>query len=385
MTKQAGTVVDAGAPSVWIPIVALGIGAGCVSALQPVLLELLRQAGRLDVGTMGLAATCEAAGMTLASAVAALFFPLRNLRRIALVAIAGMMAANGGTMLASGLGIVALRLLNGLGSGTLLWIMVGLFARSPQPGRIFAIYVTAQSIVALALSQAMTALVVPYVGYRGGNGLLVLLNVAMLGAVAMMVNAFDDRREAGRGLPGIHGIAALLAMSCFLAGIMALWVYMLPVLGALGYDAAVMAKAVPLAIASQIAGGLAATVLAPRLRPDLAWALGAVGMLLATALIMGGAGAVAMLSGAALLGFVWIFVPPFQMPVILRIEPGGRGAMLVGTAQLVGTAIGPLAASPVVSAQGPLAAWHVSAAWIVASLVLLAFAATGNRAVRTAV
>ncbi|MCX7282686.1 MAG: hypothetical protein NTX28_01355, partial [Novosphingobium sp.] len=56
---------------------------------------------------------------------------------------------------------------------------------------------------------------------------------------------------------------------------------------------------------------------------------------------------------------------------VLAVDPSGRGAMLVGTAQLSGTVIGPLVAAPVVSAQGIAAVWPLSAAWLFVSLALL--------------
>ena len=105
--------------SAWLPIVVLGVGAGCISGLQPLLLDLLLKAGKLDVAAMGLAATAEAAGMALAVTLAALCLPLQNLRKWALLALCAMALANTGTMFGSGGAIIALRFLNGLGAGVL--------------------------------------------------------------------------------------------------------------------------------------------------------------------------------------------------------------------------------------------------------------------------
>lgn len=364
----------------WPPIVALGIGAGCISALQPLLLDLLRQAGNLDVGTMGLAATAEAAGMAVATTLAAIWLPLRHLRRIALAALLAMIVANAGTTLASGAGIVALRLLSGLGSGILLWILVGMLSRSAAPGRIFAIYVTAQSVLALALSQAMTGLVVPLLGYRGSYGMLVAMNLLLLAALPRMVDGYADMGSGGRRLPGLRATFTLLAMTSFLAGIMSLWVYLMPTLAEAGYAADKAQLALTLGIGSQIAGGLLATVLAPRLPAFTAWMLGCLGAMLAVAMLIGGLSAPVMLTGAALFGFVWIFVPPFHMPAVLGVDPSGRGALLVGTAQLSGTVIGPLTAAPLVARYGVPAAWQASLGWMALSLLLLVLLQIGGRA-----
>lgn len=47
MTGQGQSPAASG--PVWPPFVLLGIGAGCISALQPLLLDLLRQIGRAHV------------------------------------------------------------------------------------------------------------------------------------------------------------------------------------------------------------------------------------------------------------------------------------------------------------------------------------------------
>lgn len=363
----------------WPPIVVLGIGAGCISALQPLLLDLLRQAGKLDVAAMGLAATAEAAGMAIATTLAALRLPLAGLRGKALLAIIAMIIANGGTMLAGGEVIVALRFLNGAGSGLLLWVLIGMLSHSAGPARIFAIYVTSQSIVALALSQAISALIAPSFGHVGAYGLLVALNFALLLAVPRMVNGFDAGHTDSRGFPGFRALLVLLAMTAFLAGIMSLWVYLLPVLADAGFSADTAGLAVPIGIASQIAGGLLAGVLAPRIGPVLAWALGIAVAIAAVFLMTKGGAMPLMLLGAGLFGFVWIFVPPFHMPAVLGVDPTGRGAMLVGTAQLSGTVIGPLAAAPMVARHGVFTAWHLAIAWLLLSLLLLALARLGRK------
>ncbi|WP_370521649.1 hypothetical protein [Novosphingobium sp. ERN07] len=358
----------------WLPIVVLGVGAGCISGLQPLLLDLLLKAGKLDVAAMGLAATAEAAGMAIAVTLAALCLPLQNLRKWALLALCAMALANTGTIFGSGGAIIALRFLNGLGAGVLLWVLVGMLARAPDPARLFAIYVTAQSVLGLCLSQAISGLVAPDFGHVGAYGLLLGLNALMLLAVPAMVDGFDAAAQGSRGLPGLRAVIVLLAMTAFLAGIMGLWVYLLPLLGAGGFAPDTAASAVSVGLAAQIAGGLLAALVGAHIGARTAWIAGIALAIGAIALMNGGGSAFLMLAGAALFGFVWIFVPPFHMPAVLAVDPSGRGAMLVGTAQLSGTVIGPLVAAPVVTAQGVSAVWTLSAAWLALSLALLAAA-----------
>ncbi|WP_296624361.1 hypothetical protein [Rhizorhabdus sp.] len=370
---------DSAPPEVrWLPFVLLGIGAGCISALQPLLLELLRAAGKLDMGQIGLAATAEAAGMAIASTLAALCLPLTRLKAKAGLAIVAMLIANGGTILTEGGAIVALRFVNGAGAGMLLWALIGVFSRSAQPARLFAIYVTAQSVLALALSQAIGEVVAPAFGHSGAYGLLVAMNLAMLIALLWLTDALPGAGHAVRGLPGGRAIVALFAIAAFLAGIMSLWVYLLPVLRGVGFDARTAGHAVSIGIAAQIAGGLLAAILALRLGAMAAWIAGIAIAGAAVLLLTQGGSSLVMLTAAAAFGFVWIFVPPFQMPAVLAVDPSGRGAMLVGTAQLGGTVIGPLAAAPLVERHGAGAAATAALAWLALSLMLLVVSRLGS-------
>lgn len=299
----------------WLPIVALGVGAGCISGLQPLLLGLLSKADKLDVAAIGVAATAEAAGMAISVTFAALRLPLHGLRKWALLAIGAMALANGGTMIASGIAIAALRFMGGLGAGVLLWILVGMLARASAPARLFAIYVTLQSVLGLCLSQAVSAAIAPHFGHMGAYGLLLGLNAVMLLAVPAMTDSFGDGAQVSPGLPGFRAVTVLLAMGAFLAGIMGLWVYLLPLLEAGGVEPATAARAVSVGLAAQIAGGLAAASLGARLDARMAWAGGCVAGLGAIMLLNSGGSAELAFAGAMLFGFVWIFVPPFQMPV----------------------------------------------------------------------
>lgn len=323
---------------------------------------------------MGLAATAEAAGMALAMTFAALCLPLVRLRRWSLLALTAMALANAGTMAGSGSVIIGLRFLNGAGAGLLLWVLIGMMSRAAVPARLFAIYVTAQSIVGLCLSQAITGLVAPTFGHVGAYGLLLGFNALMLMAVPFMTDSFASASGSARGLPGYRAAIVLLAMTAFLAGIMALWVYLLPLLAEKGHAAGTAASAVSVGLAAQIAGGLLAAVLASRIDARVAWVIGIVLGLSAILLMSTGGSAPTMFAGCALFGFVWIFVPPFHMPAVLSVDATGRGAMLVGTAQLSGTVIGPLVATPVVASQGVGAIWQLSATWLCLSLLLLAAA-----------
>ncbi|WP_404367028.1 hypothetical protein AB5I39_11985 [Sphingomonas sp. MMS24-J45] len=105
---------------------------------------------------------------------------------------------------------------------------------------------------------------------------------------------------------------------------------------------------VPLSLAMQVIGAGAAIVLAGRVPPRMTVAcVGALnlGVLAAMAAAPPGLFVVA----SALFGFLWLFAMPFQVPLVIAADPTRRSALLIGGAQLVGSSLGPLFASGLVS------------------------------------
>jgi hypothetical protein len=80
----------------------------------------------------------------------------------------------------------------------------------------------------------------------------------------------------------------------------------------------------------------------------------------------------------AVYGFCWMVVPPFQMPLLIRLDPSLRTVLLIGSAQMLGLALSPVLASAVIRGQGVIAAAWVAIAFLlvsVASLLIAVFAA----------
>jgi len=167
-----------------VAVIAMGVTVGCIPALQPILLGGLLGQHRLTAAQIGQAATAEAIGMALAMTLAALLLKPDRLKPLALAAILAAVAANAATGFLSGFAVVLLRAVNGAASGVLLWILVGFTARAMAPGRVFAIYVTAQASVAFAMSILLSQWIVPALGAAGGYALLTLADAALLMALS---------------------------------------------------------------------------------------------------------------------------------------------------------------------------------------------------------
>jgi MFS transporter, DHA1 family, inner membrane transport protein len=374
---HAGDAAPDFAQSQVIAVVSIGIIAGVIPALQPILLGGLNAAGQLTPEQIGRAGMVEGLGMLLGSFFATLLLPPRALRPLSVVALLLMVAANGLTASALGNTVLMLRALNGAASGVILWILVGMLTRASDGARLFAIYVTAQAILATALSWAMNLFVLPTFGISGGYWLIAALALLLLVQAAWFLPRSYAPLAAGRiMLPTALGLAGLVAILCFLAGILALWVYFVPLAGGMGHDVKTAGLIVSSAIAVQIVGGLCAIWAASRWSGASVTIGSALGSALAIgALMFFGMHVALLVLAAGLISFFWMFAPPSHLPFLLRLDPGGQSAAFISVAQIGGLSVGPLIASFAVTGTDPS-----GAAWAALALVLagaaIGFAAT---------
>ena len=156
---------------------------------------------------------------------------------------------------------------SGVGSGLMLWLLIGLLARVALPTRVTGYYVISQGTGALGLAAAFASVILPADGAGGGYMTLGGIALLMFVAVALMPSAYAQLPNASRAtLPNAPGAIGVISTGLHLAGIMALWVYAVPVGRTLGLDAGTIDMAVSAAIGAQILAGVAAITLA-RLKP----------------------------------------------------------------------------------------------------------------------
>jgi len=325
--------------------------------------------GRIDGAAIGYAATVEGLGMAVASALASALLPPRRLRIVAGLAILAALAANLLTIMLDAPGIIVARGLSGIGNGLLLWVLVGMMTRSAIPARLFAIYVTAQTSFCFLLSLAFASVVIPRFGVLAGYGVLLALLRVVPGAYADL-----EAGEGGVGLPPVRGVLALGAVILQLAGVMAFWVYSLPLGAQAGVAPGPMRMTIGAANGAQIVAGLAAIALAARVTGRQAVTITAAASIAAMAMTASGGAIAVWLPALLLFAFCWMFAPAFHIPFLIAADPSRRAAMFVSTAQLVGMAAGPLLASVVTTSDdyGParLASMACFAATLLIALVV---------------
>lgn len=352
--------------------------ASCVPPLQPILLGSLLTEGKIDAATLGRAATAEGLGMAVAAAVASAVLPPRYIRLTAAIAVLSVMAANMMTMLMPAPWIIGARCLSGLGNAVLLWVLVGMLARCTAPTRLFAIYVTASTTLTFLLSLVLTASSVMSFGKMAGYGILICIYLPLFLVIRCIPRSYANigGSDVRSGLPPRFGLVALSAVVLYPAGVMAFWIYSVPLGVQMGIANPSMQRIVSAATGVQIVGGLVAVAVASRVTGIQAVAVTATVGIASIFATMIDASVAVWLPALLAFSFCWMFGPPFHVAFLNAADPSRRSAMFVGTAQLIGYALGPLLASTAITSSNYEAARLVSLlcfAWVLAIAMLVGF------------
>lgn len=349
-------------------VVTAAVILGCVAVLmlgvQPLVLGAFASEGRLDMQQLGLAATAEMLALSVVSGVLGAAAPARRLKLWGAVAVALLAIANFGFLQSRGLELVASRGISGVAAGILIWIVAGVITRSAAALRLSAIFAGAQ-----ALSQAALAITLPMFSglFAANTGPILLGAAAILGLplLAFVPSSLPDlpAPKAGEGALGVPAVLGLASSFFLLAGIVGMWVYVEQVAQAEGIDHGLVAMAIAGSLAMQVVGAAIAAWLGPRLPAAASLTVTTLAFLLASALIGLLGSPTAYVGGVLLFGFLWTASTPFLVPLLIRIDPTRRAALLLPAAQMLGGSLGPQVTGqfaqptnflPVVAAAGAL-------------------------------
>lgn len=331
---------------------AVTIAAISVTApgLQPMLLGAQLSAGSISAVTLGHAATMEALGVVLSTAVAGAYFRPQRLRLITTLALLAVMVANVMTITLPAFAIIPVRALAGLGNGLLVWAFLSLAARSSNPTPLYATLFVVNASAVFLLSMVLGTFALKLLGPLSGYMILTGIYALLLLVVRLVPNEHDQLPDAGQTtLPPRKGVLALCGVALFLAGVMAFWVYAIPLGTQAGINTQSMQLVIAISTGVQIAGGLSAIALATKLTGFQVVMITTLAGSVAIFTTMVSVSLFAWVPALLIFSFCWTFGAPFHAAFLIMSDPTRRGAVFVGTAQLFGVAIGPLLGSAVVS------------------------------------
>jgi len=382
MTTEAGT--GAAPVGQWIgsrpsgleifAVMFAGVAGIMIAGLQPLLLETLGHEGKLTPNQLGQAGAAELLTLGLAAFLAGALLKTERLKVIASVTALILAGLDAATPFFEGDAITLIRATAGVPSGVLMWVAIAMIARTPTPERWSGIYLTVQTLAQFLLATVLSLTVVPVYG-AGGGWVAMGAFCVVTAAVSLFVPdrmASLPRTEGHSSLPGIRGWIALVSAFLYSGFTICVWVYAGPLSTQAGHDTSVIGMAVSVSLACQVLGGGVATLLAGRV--NWLWTV-IVSATLAAIVLYGfytlpSPEMFLVLSGA--FGFLWLFVLPFLVPMVIEADPTRRAAVLIGGAQVLGGSFGPFVASLLVTETDSRAAVTFGGACMIIA-VLLAF------------
>lgn len=330
--------------------IAVGINSLLVIGVMPILLGALADEHRLSAAGIGQAATLELLAMGVATALAGMVLKPERLKSIGVAASLALAAVDLATLWGDGAGLLGLRAAAGAAEGVLLWITVGMIARTVTPERWAGVFFTTQTLAQLGLAVALALWVMPRYGANGGFAALAvasLLGIAPALAAPSRYSPLPKAPGEG-GAPPSRGWIALGATLIYVSATGAVSVYLQPLAHQAGLDAGVARTALWVSLTAQVIGAAAATALAGRVRYFTVFLIASGAYLVVWFIYAHQLSAWMFVSANALAGLVTLFLAPFLVPLMIEADPSRRAAMQSGAAQLFGGALGPALASLVV-------------------------------------
>lgn len=314
--------------------------------IQPLALGALQAAGRLSVPQMGVAATLEMLALGCVSAGLAGKIRPRALKLFTFIGCAILIGANAFGLAESGAAFIGSRAMSGLGGGIILWVTTVVIIRRLDAPRVNAIFLAAQSV-----SQGLSAALVPvFLTPRwGANASLIVLGgaaVLVLPLIYFIPNELPFQREVSEKKSGFHrsSLLGLVAGFFVMAGIVGVWVYVEPIAAAAGISPSIVSNAIAASLGAQVIGALIVAATARRVRPFVSVVGVALSYLLVTAVLAWSSSGVAFVLVTLVFGALWNMTMSLLLPLMLKLDPTRRAALLLPGTILLGSSAGPFIA-----------------------------------------
>ena len=358
------------ASALWIGSVGL-----LILGLQPVLLGALYTEGHVSGDELALVATAEMIAIAIGSAVVAMLLSAHNMRWKSAALLILLALANVWTAYAVSAGmLISARAVAGLAEGGLVAVATELIARSRRAERIGGYFVTMQTLAQCVLALLLALYVIPAAGSAGGFIVLAVVCVASL-AIAFIVPGDYAELPKDENLANVltvPSLTALLSVFCYFMFFGAIWAFLEPLGAQYGIDGRTVGLIVSASLAVQVLGAMTATAFEARI--DYRLAIVAIGVIAVacSAVLASGPGMTVFWVAALLMGFILLFIVPYQIRLAITADETRTSVLLVPAAQLFGLAIGPIAASLLIDGKDFRPVPEFAAASAAASVVFLA-------------
>lgn len=360
----------------WIVIASsmvIGTASLMILGIQPVLLGALTQEGRIGEAALGRLATVEVLALAIGSAIGVRV--LRKGRIAGKVALGCLLLAafNVAIYLSHTPATLFLtRGAAGLLEGFILGAAIVVITHSKAPDRLNGLFLALQTIPQAFLAYALPVSILPRLGADGGFAILAGLAAVSAVAAFALTERHPPRIEATASTRNvwtapIAGI--LLAVTLQNAAIGGAWNYAERIAVQFHIAPQFVGSALSTSLMFQVAGAFAVAWFAWRLPFRVVTVLGPLCQAAVIVLIASAKSPALYFGSTAAFGLFWLALNPFQVRLLIDMEPT-RQAVMIGTAiTLFGLSAGPLLSSLGVGPGDVRGAF-----WIAASLMLVSSA-----------
>lgn len=282
-------------------------------------------------------------GSGVSALLAVLWVRTINWRRAALVALSGMLIANGMAMLVHGYGLLLLlQSISGFSATSVCCLALTMLSDRKDPARDFGL-----ATLLMGVYQAAALLAGPYLlRIAGLNGVLALLAATCGGALPFVHmlptggRVVTPERTCNKRFIRPATILALVAFCSFYANTGAYWTYVEVIGGAQGISGRLVANCVSAGVAGGMIGSAAAWVLGERWGTMWPLCVATFMTVIAGVLLNHSVGVAGFATTAVLHLIAWNYSYSYQLSLINSIDVTGKAVAVTLAVTYLGTAGG---------------------------------------------
>jgi predicted MFS family arabinose efflux permease len=343
--------------SLVVGAIAAQVIGGLVTQMSPFVISGLMVGLSLSEREAGFVASVEFITLAVTAIGIAPVLPRLSWRRVALLAVALTLLAQGGSLLsASCASFALLRGLAGVGEGALYAVSLSVVAsRATNPDRVYGYFQVVWALGSVALFSIGGELTAAF----AHRGILALIAGVTLALAPLLLLIPDARAKSGDAAPAdaalvspLLGVMTLAAIVLYLTVSAAIYMFSAPLGERAGLDTSAVGYALTAASLVGLAGAGAATAINVRWGRAIPISGFCIAFSLVALVLCLSHAPVAYVAALVASVVIYYFSIPYLFGLAAALDHSGRWAAAAGSAYLLGFAAGPLVAGAVIAAMG---------------------------------
>ncbi|MBV1790706.1 MFS transporter [Marinobacterium sp. D7] len=344
------------APMTTVALVAIAAIVPALLLMAPVVAGQLATELQMGPAAIGQLFTAELGAMSLATLPGFYWLSRTNWRLAGSVSALLFILANiFSALVDSPVQLTLLRILSGLGGGSLMIICMATASMLPKPDRAYGLWVMGQLALG-AVGLSLLPILFAHFGLSAffiALAALMLLSTPLIGYLPTGKQVPVDQPSAKTGTPLTRpALLGLLAVLLFYVSLNGVWTFIGAIAGAASIDSQTSGNVLAIASLFGIAGAVTATLLGGRNRYNRPLLIGYLIMIVGILLLTGAPDSIRFTVAALGFKYAWTFALPFILASLASIDRNGHVMSLTNLVIGGGLALGPLIAGQMIEALG---------------------------------